>query len=414
MATSTWSQTLVAGAEWQGAIIPGIRWYAGDTLPDMLTFLHTSDWQLGMTRAWFDTESQARYTDDQFAGLRTIALLADERGCGFVVVAGDVFDSIQPDRRIIVRTIEALKEFKVPVYLVPGNHDVDSPGALWTTSDITTTLPELVRVVRLSDVISVPGVNAEVVGVPWPSKRPDRDLVAEVLSRLTPTQSGVARIMVGHGQIESFDPNRDNLAMIRLALIEQGITNGLLSYLALGDRHSGAAVGGTGAIWYSGAPLMTDFDEQLTSTNQVLVVTVDGNQIEVDAVRVGRWQFLREEVSASGEELVDRVEALVSEHGDKERTAIRLSLEGTVNLEQRAHLDDVLDRARDLFASITVSEGRSDLAVLVDDDDLEKLNLSGFARATLDELRDASEGSGREADVAADALRLLYRLAVRS
>ena len=367
-----------------------------------------------MSRAWFDAESQARYTDDQFAGLRTMARLAADRGCAFVVVAGDIFDSIQPDRRIITRALDALKEFSVPVYLVPGNHDADSPGALWTTSDIIGRLPERVHLLRSRDAIAVPGVPAEVVGIPWPSKRPDRDLVAEVLASLGPLQSGVARIVVGHGAIESFDPNRDNPSTIRLEPVERSLAEGLLSYLALGDRHSGASVGNSGAIWYCGSPLMTDFDEQLPFTNQALLVEVDGGRVEVHQVKVGGWQLLREEVNASGDELLTHVQNFLAAQGDKERTAIRFSFEGTVNLEQQARLDELLDRARDLFASITLSEGRSDLAVLADDDDLERLNLSGFARATLDELRYLSESDGNQSGVAGDALRLLYRLAMRS
>ena len=53
-------------------------------------FLHTSDWQLGMTRAFLPAESQARYTDDQFEAIRALARIAADKDCAFAVVAGDV------------------------------------------------------------------------------------------------------------------------------------------------------------------------------------------------------------------------------------------------------------------------------------------------------------------------------------
>jgi DNA repair exonuclease SbcCD nuclease subunit len=380
----------------------------------MLTFLHTSDWQLGMTRAWFDGESQARYTDDQFISIRTMARVATEKGCSFVVVAGDVFDSIQPDRKIIARAIEALTSFTIPVYLVPGNHDADTPGAFWTTSDVLTRLPVNIHVLRNNDPTPVPGTTAEVVGVPWPSKRPDRDLVAEALKGLEPTALGVVRVIVGHGAIESFDPDRDNPSTIRLEPVERGLAQGLLNYLALGDRHSAASAGSTGAIHYCGAPVMTDFDEQLANANQALIVRLDGSRVDVAPVRIGGWQFLRETVRASGDELVSRTDSFLAEQPQKDKVAVRLDFEGTISLEQQARLEEALDHARDLFASITVSEGRSELAVIVNASDIEHLDLSGFARAAFDELRDKSGGSGGEAGVATDALLLLYRLALRS
>ena len=87
----------------------------------MIRILHTSDLQLGMTRRFFDHEAQARYTDDQFDSLRSLAMIASERDCDAVVIAGDVFDVVLPDRRIVTRAIDALGSFVVPVFLLHGS-----------------------------------------------------------------------------------------------------------------------------------------------------------------------------------------------------------------------------------------------------------------------------------------------------
>jgi hypothetical protein len=128
-----------------------------------------------MTRAFLPTESQARYTDDQFEAIRALARITADKDCAFAVVAGDVFDSIQPDRRIVSRAVDALAAFTVPVYLLPGNHDADSPAALWSTANVIERLPTNIRVLRDTTALRVPGVGAEVIGAPWPSSNPNTE-----------------------------------------------------------------------------------------------------------------------------------------------------------------------------------------------------------------------------------------------
>jgi hypothetical protein len=60
-----------------------------------------------MTRRVFDVEAQARYTDDEFAALKSLANIADEGNCDAVMVAGDVFDSVQPRRSIVSRIVSS-------------------------------------------------------------------------------------------------------------------------------------------------------------------------------------------------------------------------------------------------------------------------------------------------------------------
>lgn len=67
------------------------------------------------------------YTDDLFALLAEAATFAVH--CECVVIAGDVFHLKAPIRtshRLVLRTIEAFRAFGKPVYVVPGNHDVQN------------------------------------------------------------------------------------------------------------------------------------------------------------------------------------------------------------------------------------------------------------------------------------------------
>jgi DNA repair exonuclease SbcCD nuclease subunit len=65
------------------------------------------------------------YTDDLFALLAEAATFAVH--CEAVIIAGDCFHLKSPIRTshsLVLRTIEAFRAFGVPVYVVPGNHDI--------------------------------------------------------------------------------------------------------------------------------------------------------------------------------------------------------------------------------------------------------------------------------------------------
>ena len=376
---------------------------------DVIRILHTSDLQLGMTRRFFDHEAQARYTDDQFDALRRLAMIATERDCDAVVIAGDVFDAVLPDRRIITRTIDALGSFVVPVFLLPGNHDAGSPESIWTTGNLASRLPSNVSVIRDSTIHPVCGGRLEIVGAPWTSRRPDRDLVALAIECLDPPSPEATRILVGHGGVDSINPDPGNLNLIRLASLESAIGEGLIDYVALGDRHSSLSIGVTGRVWYSGAPVMTNFREDLETTNRALVVTFDAD-VMVDQVEVGQWEFRRLEIAASGSDLLEAVGAELALPGDRARMAIRFVLEGTVNLAERAELDQILDEAGDLYASVRLSEDHCDLAVLVDDADLTNLAIGGYGDDAVADLIAMTTQGGETGDDAVLALRTLYRL----
>lgn len=311
------------------------------------------------------------------------------------------------------RAVDALGSFTCPVYLLPGNHDADNPAAFWSTSDVIERLPARARVLRDAAPVRVPGAAAEVVGAPWPSRRPDSDLLTAALETLEAPEPGVARIAVGHGVVDSIAPDPLNPALISVPGLEAAIADGRISYVALGDRHSVTNVGTSGAVWYSGAPLATDYRE--ADSGKALVVETDAaaRTLSVEPVEVGGWRFVMQTFEVSGPESASAVESFLADLPNKERTVVKLAFIGTVNLSTNAALEDVLDRSRELLAALELSEKRSELMVLADDADLAELDLSGFAREALAELAGAANSESEAAEVSRDALMLLHRLAAR-
>ncbi|MDR1151596.1 MAG: metallophosphoesterase, partial [Bifidobacteriaceae bacterium] len=148
-----------------------------------MRFIASGDWQLGMAARFLDDQARPRFVQARFDAVREIGRLAQERGAAFVVVCGDVFESNQLDRQIVSRTFEALRGFTVPVVLLPGNHDPLDAASIYDSPAFTSGVPDQVHVLRDSEPFEVvPGV--EIVGAPWFSKRPERDLVADACAAL--------------------------------------------------------------------------------------------------------------------------------------------------------------------------------------------------------------------------------------
>ena len=370
----------------------------------MVRFLHTADWQIGMPARFLSDEAAPRFIEARLEAVARLGQVARERDCAFVVVAGDVFDANMLSRRTLLRAAEAIASIPVPVFLLPGNHDPLNATTVYRNEDLIGHLPKRVQVLDGEGPFAVPG--AELVAAPWTSSRPLEDLVARVVRGLGP--KSLPRILVGHGAVDEVMPAlRDEPGTIRLRPLEQAITDGLLDYVALGDRHSTTQVGQSGRIFYSGTPEVTRFDER--DPGNVLVVELEsGRPPAVESVRVGRWSFVAQPpVDLTGEGDVQTLAASLAALPDKTRTCVELTLRGTLSVRSQAALEQLLEDHRQTFAGLEV---HVDIAVQPDDFDFESLHLSGFAQAALTELTELAAGRDETAATAQDALGLLFRL----
>lgn len=368
----------------------------------MVRFLHTADWQLGMTRHFLGPEAQPRFSAARIEAIRAIGSLAEAEGCGFVVVAGDVFETNHVERRVVVRALDAMAATPgVTFYLLPGNHDPLDAASVFRSPTFARHRPA--NVVVLTDASPVPvAPGVELVGAPWPTKRPLADLPTAASAPLA--ADGTLRILVGHGAVDALSPEETGPAVVRVADLEAALADGRLAYVALGDRHSTTSVGASGRIWYSGAPEPTDFRE--VDAGNALVVELEGERVTVTPHRVGTWAFLRHEAPLCGPSDVGVLLAHLDAIPAKATTIVRLSLVGQLSLADRATLEKVLDHHGELFASLETWAPTSDLVVVPADGDFSALELSGFAAEALSDLEATADQP-----VTQDALGLLYRLA---
>lgn len=370
-----------------------------------IRFLHTSDWQLGMTRHYLEGEAQSRFTGDRVETIRRIGELARARDCAFVVVAGDVFEHANLSRRDVGRALDAMGAVGLPVYLLPGNHDPLGPGSIYDQDAFRELKPDNVVLLDAVGPWTVAD-GVELVAAPWRSKRPDADPVAPALEALI--SDGTLRIVVGHGMLDELDPDRTSLATVRRAPLDEALERGAAHYVALGDRHIRWPEDGRGAIHYSGTHESTSFREP--GRGHVLEVALDGTTAAVTPHEVGRWEHRVLRRQLDGPDDVDALRAELSALTPKERIILKTVFTGTLNLSDSARLDALLVQQAEVFASLDAWERHTDLAVVPDEHEFEDLDVGGYAAGAVGELRATAASDDGNAAAAGDALRLLYRL----
>ncbi|MBS4727323.1 exonuclease SbcCD subunit D [Mycobacterium sp. SM1] len=378
-----------------------------------MRFVHTADWQLGMTRHFLTGDAQPRYSAARREAVAGLGPLAAEVGAEFVVVAGDVFEHNQLAPQVISQSLEAMRAIGIPVYLLPGNHDPLDASSVYTGALFTAECPGNVMVLDRAGVYDVrPGL--QIVAAPWRSKAPTTDLVAGVLEGLP--ADGVTRVLVAHGGVDVLDPDPGRPALIRLAAVENALSRGAVHYVALGDKHSVTQVDGGGRVWYAGTPEVTNFDDIEPHPGHVLVVDIDdidpGRSVTVDVRHVGRWRFLTLRRRVDNSRDITDLDLSLDSLTDKDRTVIRLALTGSLTVTDRAALEACLDKYARLFAWLGAWERHTDLAVVPADGEFSDLGIGGFAATAVDELVAMARASDAEAaDDAQAALALLLRLA---
>ena len=379
-----------------------------------MRFVHTADWQLGMTRHFLNDEAQPRYSAARRDAVAGLAALVAEVGAEFVIVAGDVFEHNQLAPQVVAQSLEAMRGIGVPVYLLPGNHDPLDAGSVYTSALFTAQRPDNVVVLDRDGLVDVrPGV--QIVSAPWCSKKPTHDVLGAALEVLA--GDGTVRIAVGHGGVDIFEPDREKPSQIRLATVEAALERGAVHYVALGDKHSRMRVGASGRVWYSGSPEVTNYDHVEPDSGHVLVVEIDeddpAHPVRIDAHRVGRWRFVTLRHSVDSARDVTDLDINLDNLPDKERTVVQVGLVGTLSVTDMAALEECLAKYGRLFAALTQWERETDIAVLPADGEFDDLGVGGFAAAAVDELVAIATAGGEQSADAQAALALLRRLVER-
>lgn len=373
-------------------------------------FVHTADWQLGMKRHVLGTRHSS-FDDARMDSVREIVARAEDEGAEFILAAGDVFDDNTVAAEYVIRALSVLGETEIPVYILPGNHDLYSAGSVYKSNTFARFRTPNVHVIDSTEPIKV-REGVEIVGLPVVSKYPLPANVDALCAKFTTSGDEGIRILALHGGTDlvfsGTDSGDEDVGQFSIAEMDRVISSGAAHYIALGDRHSVTPLGSTARIWYSGAPEVTAFDDRETDSGQALFVEVGSDDCSVDSFRTGTWKMMRIDVGLDSEGDLDVLKSRLDSIEDKEKTIVKLTLDGTVSLELGRRLDQFVEDYAELFANVRVRKA-STIVQRPALDDIAHL-FSGYARDAAEDLTQKSIAGAADARTAEDALALLYRL----
>ncbi len=224
-------------------------------------FLHTADWQLGMTRHWLG-EHQGVYDRARINAIRRIGRLAEEQRL-----------RVHPGlrRRLRVRAGQAAYRASrcwsgpgsahagagVPAARQPRS--ADRVGDLPLSTGSCGQAGEGVRVLDAARPGSRCGPGVELLAAPWFSQARPRPSRSTGSARATGPAAVRSRADRGRPRrrglagVGAPGPGRIPISTARLEAAG-GRCQGRVDYVALGDRHSKLSVGRSDRIWYSGSP----------------------------------------------------------------------------------------------------------------------------------------------------------------
>jgi DNA repair exonuclease SbcCD nuclease subunit len=382
-----------------------------------LTFLHSADWQLGKPFARIvDEAKRTRLQQERIDCLHRIAAAVKERQAAFVIVAGDLFDTVSPTKATVSAACSAIGAMDVPVFAIPGNHDHGGPGCLWEQEFFLRESRQLapnLRLLRSPEAV----VTEHAVLFPAPLLRRHEagDPTAWIRGALDDggLPADLPRIAIAHGSVQGFSSAQDEdegmgASANRIEL--ERLPLGELDYVALGDWHGMKQVGPK--AWYAGTPEPDRFPKgESNMPGHLLRVTVTrGGAPRVEPLPVARvgWHHLA--FSFADESGLDRLaEQLDARIGTRAGAdLLHLELDGFLGIAAAARLEQMLESWDARLLRLKLRQGTrvtpsgEELAALVDrpDDPL----IARVAR----QLVAQAAGEGEEAEVARIALRELH------
>lgn len=365
-----------------------------------LKIIHSSDWQLGKPFARFPSEVRSVLAEARLDAIDRLGTSATSHGAMHIVVAGDVFDNVDPGDRIVMQALARMERAPVTWWLMPGNHDHARAGGLWTR--VRQHAPASVRVVDKPEAVALEE-GAWLLPAPLEHRKTVSDPTAAMMDMATPP--GALRIGLAHGSIKEFGAAGDSSNLIPP---DRARTAGL-DYLALGDWHGFLTVGDRTA--YSGTPETDRFgrDEPGTCAS---VQLHSGEAPVIERVETGRYRWLSRRWDVSSMEDLERETSALRGEARLSDVLLSLKLTGAASLSDRVAIASAIsDRlAHELQHLDLDADG---LIARPTTEDVARIDVQGALSAATESLRSRAEAGGPESQAATAALERLYIEAMR-
>jgi len=296
----------------------------------MAKFLHTADWHLGIkyTRLGVNAE-KAREIRIETA--KRLMEVAKKNKVDFIIIAGDIFDNNDVDRKLIDVMTKIIKGVEpISVYILPGNHDPLTRDSLYLDSAWDPI--GNVIIIKSKEAIRIPELNVTLYPCPVTQKQTREDLTEGIKATNDHISIGIAH---GNLQIEGFveDPN--------FPINPRRVEESGLDYLALGEWHSLFMYPGKDHIVrtvYPGTPETTKFGEKNSGKAVIVKIENHGTRPVIQEINSGtlKWEEWEKEVSSIND--VKQIEKELTEIEDPEHRIINFYFKGIIDQEVADYL----------------------------------------------------------------------------
>lgn len=317
-----------------------------------LVFLHTADCQLGKPFASVRDEAKRhRLQQERLQAIQRLAELATTSAADFILIAGDLFDSSHATKATVSAACAAIGTIKIPVLVIPGNHDHGGPGSIWEQEFFLREQKQLAPNLRVL-LTPEPVFLEKAVVFPAPLLRrfepgdPTAWIRSAVEDPNLPTD--LPRIVLAHGTIQGFgsmQEDEEGVTTVANWIDLSNLPADAIDYIAIGDWHGTKQVGPK--AWYSGTPEIDRFPKgDGNDPGNILKVTLTrGAAPVVEKIPSSRlfWKELTFRFSddASLDLFTSRLDDTIGQRGDAH--LLLLFLEGSLGIEASRRLEKILE-----------------------------------------------------------------------
>jgi DNA repair exonuclease SbcCD nuclease subunit len=330
-----------------------------------IRILHTADNHIGLgfTSRGYTDRLRQQLVEERFLALGRVVDAANRRSAHFLVVAGDLFDRLDVQRKDVERAAAVLNGFAgLHVLVLPGNHDFyDTPRSkLWEW--FTGAMDEH-RLVFLAapEAVTLRAEEREVTFFPGPctSKTSAQNAIAWVAAAEKNPQA--VNIGVAHGSVNGISPDTEDryFQMTPSELGASGVDFWLLGHTHLRYPAASRVSGATFFIPSTHTPDGFDCDHE----GYVWYLEVDDvRRISAESLRTGAFRFLRWERDIRSTEALDALEQELRPL-DSARTCLKLALRGRLSAEGIARIAALKNEMAEHLAHAEISDSEVGLNI---------------------------------------------------
>ncbi len=381
--------------------------------------MHTADWQLGKPFAVIrDDQKRSEVQKARIDAIRRIGEAARASNAEFVLVAGDMFDSIRVHKSTVSGACSAIGNISLPVIAIPGNHDHGGPGNLWEQEFFVRERQSLAPNLKILQQAVPYEVDSAVI-LPCPLLRRAVNLDPTEWLRSSDVYRDLSqdkpRIVLAHGSTEPFltqwEDGEDEFGSKNTIDIGR-LPQEEVDYVALGDWHGTKEI--SEKVWYSGAHESDRFPKgPHYDSGNILVVNAQRGlvpRVEKRYIEILKWtEFSFDFVGDTPfSDLEDRLSGILEQRVNKD--ILQLELKGSIGIETRSRLDKFIERLRARLLRLALVDK---VRIAPTDEEIGFLTRRAadpLIASVAKQLSQEAQGDGQEADIARIALSRLHQV----